>query len=113
MGWERVHRACRQTASVRATEGRPDGVVAGRHLGGGWPVQAPLRKEAEGTSLVVQGPRLCTPNAGGPRFDLWSGKEVPHATTKKTLPATTKRKIPCAATKTRTAKIINRQGHQG
>ena len=53
MGWEGVHRACRQTASVRTTKGLADRVVVGRHLGGGWPVQAPLRKEAEGASLVV------------------------------------------------------------
>ena len=66
MGWAGVHRACRQTASVRTTEGSADRVVVGRHLGGGWPVQAPLRKEAEGTSLEVQGLRSCTPNAGGP-----------------------------------------------
>ena len=33
-----------------------------------------------GTSLVVQWLRLCTPNAGGPGFDPWSGNEIPHPT---------------------------------
>ena len=42
-----------------------------------------------GTSLVVQWLRLCTPNAGGPGFDPWSGNEIPHATSKSSS-ATTK-----------------------
>ena len=89
MGWEGVHRACRQTASVRTTEGSADRVVVGGHLGGGWPVQAPLRKEAEGASLVVQGLRFCTPNAGGPGLIPGQGTrshmpqlKIPHAATK-------------------------------
>ena len=31
------------------------------------------RVETTGTSLVVQGLRLCTPNAGGLEFNPWSG----------------------------------------
>ena len=31
------------------------------------------KKVLGGTSLVVQWLRLRTPNAGGPRFDPWSG----------------------------------------
>ena len=35
-----------------------------------------------GTSLVVQQPRLHAPNAGGPRFNPWSGDWIPHKATK-------------------------------
>ena len=31
--------------------------------------------------MVVQWLRLCTPNARRPRFDPWSGNQIPHATT--------------------------------
>ena len=83
MGWEGVHRACRQTASVRTTKGLADRVVVGRHLGGGWPVQAPLRKEAEGTPLVVQWLRLHAPNAEGPGWiPGTTGNQIPHASLK-------------------------------
>lgn len=42
----------------------------------------------------------------GPRFDPWSGKEVPHAATK-SLPASTK--MPCATTKTWHSRKTNKQ----
>ena len=35
-----------------------------------------------GTSLVVQWLGFCTPNAGGPGFNPWSGNYIPHAATK-------------------------------
>ena len=35
--------------------------------------QAMSKLGSSGTSLVVQWVRLCTPNAGGPGFDPWSG----------------------------------------
>lgn len=40
----------------------------------------PFRNGAGGTSPVVRWLRSHAPNAGGSRFDPWSGKEIPHAT---------------------------------
>ena len=34
------------------------------------------------TSLVVQWLSICSPNAGGPGFNPWSGNRIPHATAK-------------------------------
>ena len=58
-----------------------------------------IRRGDTGTSLVVQGVRLCAPDAGGPgsipgrgtrsytlqlqlRARMWQLKKIPHATTK-------------------------------
>ena len=36
-------------------------------------VRREVRSRSDGTSLVVQGLRLCAPHVGGPGFDPWSG----------------------------------------
>ena len=46
-----------------------------------WRRRKSIRKEAEGTSLVVQWLRLCAPNAGGRGFKPWSGNQDPSCCT--------------------------------
>ena len=44
----------------------------------------------------------------GPRFDPWSGNQIPRAATKSLYTAIKKKKkIPCATTKTSAAKLID------
>ena len=50
------------------------------------------------TSLVVQQLRLCSQCKGGPRFDPWSGNQIPHASTKD--PQCRTKKISCDTVKT-------------